>query len=559
MRRKGSGNGLTALAVAGTHVVLLGWDVTESDIRSRGILGFAIQRTRHDDGEKLWLSGMKTFESVAPDPDPGVPVSTFRHPLQTFQWADYTPSPGKKYTYRIVAMAGQPGALVEDAELSLAVTTERVDQGRHAIFFNRGAIASQEYARRFQNLPPDEIGQPAFDWLSRGLVEGLEAFLNLAGQGDELYGALFEFENERIFSAIKAARGRGAAVKVLYDGDTQREATETALRGFGITALTKARTRSGQYAHNKFIVLRKAGRFAEVWTGSTNLTRNGIFGHSNNAHVIRDRKIAETYFGYWAILNGDRTLRPTAIAATGLSPTPADESNTSGDASAVFSPRTDLSALDWFAALAGGAQRALFMTFAFGMNGRFVDVYDKADGVLRFALAEKKGNGRNYGTQAAEIDRIRQRPNVIVSVGNSIVTNSFDRWLKEIDRIDPDVHVRFIHTKYMLVDPLGAKPIAIVGSANFSQASILTNDENMLVIEGNDTVADVYLGEFMRLFSHYSFRESLTFKRSTKPADLLRRKHLREDTSWIKGEGGKSGYYVQGFDRALRRVYFSGQ
>ncbi|UXN67509.1 hypothetical protein N8E89_28865 (plasmid) [Phyllobacterium sp. A18/5-2] len=269
MRKKGSRNGLTALAVAGTNVVVLGWDMSENDIRNRGILGFAIQRTRHEDDERIWLPGMKTFQSVDPNPDPGVPLSSFRHPLQTFQWSDYSPSPGKKYTYKIVAMSGQPGALVEDADLSLTVTTERIDQGRHAIFFNRGAIASQEYARRFQNLPPDEVGQPAYDWLSRGLVEGLETFLSQAGQGDELYGAIFEFENKRIFAAIKAARDRGAKIKILYDGDSQREDNEEALKNSGIAGLTKARTRSGQYAHNKFFVLRKAGTFVEVWTGST--------------------------------------------------------------------------------------------------------------------------------------------------------------------------------------------------------------------------------------------------------------------------------------------------
>lgn len=559
MRKKGSRNGLTALAVAGTNVVVLGWDMSENDIRNRGILGFAIQRTRHEDDERIWLPGMKTFQSVDPNPDPGVPLSSFRHPLQTFQWSDYSPSPGKKYTYKIVAMSGQPGALVEDADLSLTVTTERIDQGRHAIFFNRGAIASQEYARRFQNLPPDEVGQPAYDWLSRGLVEGLETFLSQAGQGDELYGAIFEFENKRIFAAIKAARDRGAKIKILYDGDSQREDNEEALKNSGIAGLTKARTRSGQYAHNKFFVLRKAGTFVEVWTGSTDLSDNGIFGHSNNAHIVRDQKIAETYFAYWEVLNRDKTAGPTATAATAISPTPPQQKNTSGDTIAIFSPRTGLTALDWYAQLAAAADRGLFTTFAFGMNSRFVTVYDQTDGILRFALMEKKGNGKNYKIQAAEIDRIRKRPNTTVAVGNYITTNAFDRWLKEIDRIQENVNVRFVHTKYMLIDPLGANPIVIVGSANFSQASTDTNDENMLIIQGNDSVSDIYLGEFMRLFSHYAFRRSLTFKKSNKPADILKRKHLKEDATWIDGDGGNSGYFVQGFDRALRRLYFSGQ
>ena len=112
----------------------------------------------------------------------------------------------------------------------------------------------------------------------------------------------------------------------------------------------------------------------------------------------------------------------------------------------------------------------------------------------------------------------------------------------------------------MLIDPLGEDPVVIVGSANFSAASTDSNDENMLVIRGNKAVADIYLGEFMRLFSHYAFRESLKFKGATSPAKALVRKHLVEDASWIDGtDGPQSGYFIAGRDRALRRLYFSGQ
>jgi len=78
--------------------------------------------------------------------------------------------------------------------------------------------------------------------------------------------------------------------------------------------------------------------------------------------------------------------------------------------------------------------------------------------------------------------------------------------------------VQYIHTKFMLVDPLGPDPIVVTGSANFSAASTTDNDENMLVIRGNRRVADVYLGEYMRLWNHYAFREWVA-KQATAPAD----------------------------------------
>jgi hypothetical protein len=48
---------LTVQAVAGTHVVLLGWSMTKAD--SRRVLGFAVHRTDHTEDEAYWLEGIK--------------------------------------------------------------------------------------------------------------------------------------------------------------------------------------------------------------------------------------------------------------------------------------------------------------------------------------------------------------------------------------------------------------------------------------------------------------------------------------------------------------------
>jgi hypothetical protein len=47
---------------------------------------------------------------------------------------------------------------------------------------------------------------------------------------------------------------------------------------------------------------------------------------------------------------------------------------------------------------------------------------------------------------------------VVVAVGNNIAVNSFDYWLKERSKLTREANVRWVHTKYMLVDPLGAPP-----------------------------------------------------------------------------------------------------
>jgi hypothetical protein len=80
-------------------------------------------------------------------------------------------------------MRGTAKNLVRDdaGAVEVAVTTE-AEVGaipaagaapRHDIYFNRGVIGGQAYARRFQNEEPDRDRptSPPMTWLSRGLFE----------------------------------------------------------------------------------------------------------------------------------------------------------------------------------------------------------------------------------------------------------------------------------------------------------------------------------------------------------------------------------------------------
>jgi hypothetical protein len=193
MREKRTESGLTVHAIAGTHVVYIGTDLTNA--KRKGCLGFAVQREDHTEDERTWMRGLKTFEEVEPFPDPGVQVSSHEHPFQSFQWADYTAKPGHDYTYTVIPLYGKPSKLVDGDAVSVKVKMESEFGSKHSVFFNRGAVASQEYARRFQNREPSEVGEIAYRWLSRGLLEALLAFIGRAKDGSYgLYGAVYEFQ-----------------------------------------------------------------------------------------------------------------------------------------------------------------------------------------------------------------------------------------------------------------------------------------------------------------------------------------------------------------------------
>jgi hypothetical protein len=91
MRNREQRNGITVNAIAGTYVVFLGLTI-ESNIK-KGFRGFAIKRKDHNEGEETWLRGLKTFEATEPTPAPGETFSSFKHPIQGFQWADYSANP----------------------------------------------------------------------------------------------------------------------------------------------------------------------------------------------------------------------------------------------------------------------------------------------------------------------------------------------------------------------------------------------------------------------------------------------------------------------------------
>ena len=146
-----------AKAIAGTHTILIALDCKEEC--RHGLLGFAFKREVAGGGEK-WLTSLKVFKSVEPNPQAGTIYSTEQYPIQSFLWGDYTASPDTAYKFSIYPMYGTPGALQKEALIEIEVRTEKeFDQG-HGVWFNRGAIASQAFERRFHNEPPPAPNDP---------------------------------------------------------------------------------------------------------------------------------------------------------------------------------------------------------------------------------------------------------------------------------------------------------------------------------------------------------------------------------------------------------------
>jgi PLD-like domain len=548
MRETQTSGGLKVHAVAGTYVVLLGFDLPQASCD--GLLGFSIHRFDHTDQEAHFLEGMKAFAETDPGFPAGSLYSTKDHPIQSFQWADYTATPGHEYTYTVTARKGTPANLTTHAQTIVEITTESPEGGTHDVYFNRGVAGSQAYVRRFGNNAPGNVANgQAFIWLSRGLYEALVDFVRSSEPGRHaLRIAAYEFNYEPFLAIVKEALDSGVDVQIVYDGrqDKPGDGNRAAVAAAGLDDVSVQRTASPSYiSHNKFIVKLENGRATSVWTGGTNFSDGGIFGHSNVGHVVEDESIADSFLKYWEALAEDPEMDAIKDEVETISPLPPNPPPVG--TSVVFSPRRNLDALNWYADLAREATEGLFMTFAFGMNDVFKNVYQNGRAPFRLALLEKKTRPMEAGperdAEERKIQLLRNMPENTFAVGEFIRTNEIDGWVKE--RLTGlNTNVRYVHNKFMLVDPLSDDPVVVAGSANFSDASTRQNDENMVITRGNKRVADIYLGEFMRLYTHHAFRESLQWRDPDEPP-----KPLRTDAWWRD--------YFGDNERSARRKFFA--
>jgi phosphatidylserine/phosphatidylglycerophosphate/cardiolipin synthase-like enzyme len=399
------------------------------------------------------------------------------------------------------------------------------------------------------------------------LFEAICAYIKQAkGSGWGLRAALYELDQFDVMSTFKKAQDDGVDVKIVYESrkgkdkktkklkdltqtrDNKKMLTDT---GFKIDdkKTTFARTNTDGIPHNKFIVLLKDGKPQMVWTGSTNISDGGIFGHSNVGHCIKDKDVAAAYLKYWNFLKDDPAKEDLKLFVDenwpliNLAEIPKDKMTV------IFSPRTGNKMLDTYADVLGDSKQLGIITLPFNVDERFDKILAASSDAVRYVML-------NSGTdQSAAAMKFNPDPDVIVAPGSKF-EDQWGQWLNEIHSGLNGSNVLYIHTKYLLKDPMGPEPLIITGSANFSTNSTSSNDENMVIIpcsnaKGETRVQDIYLGEFFRLFDHWYFRYLHSIDKSSKKEQAKRRFLKPTSGEWV------DPYFKNGTDRFRRRNNFS--
>lgn len=597
MRQRAHHDGLTVRAIAGTHTVLLGFDLIEA--RRAGCLGFSILRTElgRRRPSSRWLENRLSFPGAAADDegDPetalyqpadmlvdfrppeaaaprAAPKGTDQSPWQSFRYIDSQAAPGRRYCYRVVAQYGQWDQLRPGPAVSVVVRTEDPARPTTAVFFNRAAASSQAYLEKFGDIDPDDLQPPerraeALAWLSRGLAEGLLAFLAAAeGPGHALHVAVYEFQMPALVEALAAARRRGVTVRVVYHQDRPSAADSAhtgrrnaaAAAAAGLADVCVPRAQHGGISHHKFIVRLRAGAPEAVWTGSTNWTEGAVYGQLNVGHVVYEPEVTDRFAQYFELLAADPPRKTLVPALYELNALP-DGAPPEPGAWVLFSPTPQKTAADelrviqLYADLCAGA-RCVLVCAPFALHPALTRVLlapsRPTDPQLRFLLLNKEGNlGEDQ-----EVAVVDGQPGREVSVAVTLRSPLHDfqsRLLADVESFRRrGIHV---HAKFILADPLGEDPVIVTGSANFSANSTESNDENTLLLRGPAyrAVADIYTTEFFRMFDSYSFRG----KRQQRAAEG-KRLALATDDSWTQRHYGPDEHGDT--DRVLSRQLFAG-
>jgi phosphatidylserine/phosphatidylglycerophosphate/cardiolipin synthase-like enzyme len=280
--------------------------------------------------------------------------------------------------------------------------------------------------------------------------------------------ASFEFDLTPVAEALVAARLRGVDVRWVTDDEHGLEADEEP--GHGQFAMleeagveVKDDSRSA-LMHNKFWIFDREW----VWTGSTNITVNGIFKQNNNVIAIRSTRLAEVYEREFdEMWNGQ------------------------------FGPRSP-STVDQQSVTVNNTPVTALFASEDGVVVRIIPYVENAQSSVRFLAF----SFTDYPLAKAMIDRASAGVDV-AGVFEKVGSETEFAELRTLHcagvPVRQDGNPSFLHHKLVIID----ERIVITGSLNFSTNAETSNDENVIIVD-NPEIAALYIQEFERVWGQGS-------------------------------------------------------
>jgi len=415
----------------------------------------------------------------------------------------------------------------------------------------------------------EEEGDPIRTFLAGDVLPALQSLFERAEAEDgTLYLALYELEDEELIGLIKAYQKRinlilstagstpakkGSGEPASWD-TTNHDVRRTLTKLLGKRMHNRFFNNSSHIGHNKFAVLvDKKGKPDTVWTGSTNWTSTGLCAQTNNTIILRSKDVAEAYLDYWNRLLADKLPTPKPLTAplncnqgselrdANSKASDADLNKGKTQIELWYSPNTpklgtpktrtvppDLQVV--FELMKSAKKAIFFLVFNPGRSDAGgEDVNTIVSAGIDFARLDSKllvmgaisdptaMPGYTAPPRGVPTDKSKPKPpqtaiftpdgapNVLMirAVAIDDLIGNFQRELLSAGHA-------IIHDKIVVIDPLSEKDCKVVtGSHNLGFKASYANDENMLIISGNQELALAYVVHILDVMDHYKFRAVL--------------------------------------------------
>ncbi|MCP4441573.1 MAG: T9SS type A sorting domain-containing protein [Aureispira sp.] len=282
--------------------------------------------------------------------------------------------------------------------------------------------------------------------------------------------AVYNNSLSSVVSALTAAHNNGVRVRYIANIGTANTALTPA------PAFPVYYVNSSDHMHHKFFIFdADSTNSSWVWSGSANLTSNGIFTDYNHAVTIQDESLAKAYRIEFEEMWGSSTASyNTTNAKIGTTKT----DNTPH----IFN--------------IGGSTVELYFSPSDKVSWKIDDALNTANNDIEFSQYIFTYNLFKY--------ELRDRKNAGVAVHGIIdeinASGSDYAWLQtEGVNVVADNHSAQLHHKYALVDAgvFNSDPQVITGSHNWTSAAEFDNDENTLIIH-DATITNHFLQEFTK-------------------------------------------------------------
>jgi phosphatidylserine/phosphatidylglycerophosphate/cardiolipin synthase-like enzyme len=331
------------------------------------------------------------------------------------------------------------------------------------------------------------------------------------------------------------------------------------------------------------------GSAKSVLTGSTNWTSTGVAGQTNNALLIEDAAVAEGLLEYWKRMKQDVLPEPKPLSkAAGKNQQGAKFRQSNGNSvhvelangstlTAWFSPNmlqrkkptsakkpapTPPDLAEVYGLMRKADDAILFLAFYPGQRGKDCIIGEVIDIGLKDRSLLVAGAVSSPQAMPNYIPKKKDDEGEVADEGESPAT--FDDGnisIVRASRID-DRNIlgdfgaeqltargsigAIIHDKLVVIDPLSANCHVILGSHNLGFKASYSNDENLVIVSGDQGLAEAYAVHILDVFDHYRFRaiESERKRKGKKKWSGF----LETDDSWQDG-------YVERRKGALMRYF----